>query len=547
MSGVKFEGKPKDEDDSDEDLEKAPERKEEEEEKQPLLGEPTTGPMREVMKRTLSYGGGLETDSLGGEESEREKRTFGCFAYCEKCGSATSQSCNNCYERFCDLCCCCDRKDMHTPRFLQDERVTGTKQRLHVNEQGKIYQYDHELLLTWRVLLGWTGTIFVQRAVYIILPYVAFLALVAFTACYVGIPHARKLDTARFDDFVNYIKVFIAFMLGLFLNNAFKRWWSSVTYFKRFLVSIKQLMFTMHAIGIEQELFEEIERITICSSYILNEEVHCAQLNSHRQRKVRWEKSLTQLVDNKLLTEEERKDLEDCSGCLSTGQDVLGVMSTLTWIWVGETMSLVRNQPKVAPPMYVRLLFLCQDCLAQVELLKTNLIVQLPFTYVHMLCAMVHIANILVAVSCGLTLGSAMAEAQSRVQQIENVVQEQEGHDVASEDGYLLLMLAHVGKKVLMPGGGHLVEQTYQAFQVLGMQFVVLLFQPLMYQSFLVIAHALCYPYGAGICHMPTETFIEQVRHEMTVMKQGKNNHRNRRRAVLQEQLSQREKSGATG
>merc|ERR1719158_199933 len=102
----------------------------------------------------------------------------------------------------------------------------------------------------------------------------------------------------------------------------------------------------------------------------------------------------------------------------------------MMWIWGAEVMA--GGKGDVAPPMYVRLLFLCQDCLAQVELLKTNLIVQLPYTYVHMLCFMVHLINILLALSCGLSIGSALAEVHSRTATIE---EDHGGGEYSGDDG----------------------------------------------------------------------------------------------------------------
>lgn len=487
--------------------------KEQEQKDGPEAQEGETAPL--LSGSGKSYGGEVD-ESLS--QTEDEEKGFGCFGRCETCGSAVSTKCASCCRSCCGSCCsCCEGKDLPAIRALQTEKP------FFLNSQGKIYRYDAERLLTFRVLLGCTGTIFAQHAVYIIVPYVAFLALASLFACYIGIPHARKLDTGRFNDFVTYIKVFIAFMLGLFLNNAFKRWWSSVSYFKRFLVSIKQLMFTMHAIGIPPELFTEIERLAICSSYILNEEVHCAQMSNHKQRAERWEKVLTELVESERMTPLERRDLEEQSQCTDGKSNTLGVMSTLMWIWVAEVMSSLRGDPSCPPPMYVRLLFLCQDCMAQVELLKTNLIVQLPYTYVHMLCCMVHLINILMAVACGLAMGSALAEVQSRVAHVEPP--QDEG---GVEEYFLLIRVAHA------VGRNHYIAEMYEAFQTLGTQFIMLLFQPLIYQSFLVIAHALCYPYGMGICHMPTETFIQQVHYELQVMASGSSNHRKRLASKLE-------------
>merc|ERR1719316_1992104 len=140
-------------------------------------------------------------------------------------------------------------------------------------------------------------------------------------------------------------------------------------------------------------------------------------------------------------------------------------------------MTHLKQDEQISPPLYVRLVFLCHDCMAQVEKMKTNLFVQLPFMYAHMLAVLVHSTNILMAISCGMSLGSAMSEMRERSAAI---------------------------KMAQLRGGSYvrLLGEFYAALQVLGMQFVILLIQPMLYQSFLVIADALCHPYGDQICHL---------------------------------------------
>eukprot|EP00746_Dinoflagellata_sp_MGD_P162984 gnl/MRDRNA2_/MRDRNA2_90787_c0_seq1.p1 gnl/MRDRNA2_/MRDRNA2_90787_c0~~gnl/MRDRNA2_/MRDRNA2_90787_c0_seq1.p1 ORF type:complete len:491 (+),score=90.01 gnl/MRDRNA2_/MRDRNA2_90787_c0_seq1:183-1655(+) len=419
----------------------------------------------------------------------------------------------SCCARSCGCCATCCAASHHVTTTLKDKmkpviekssKLLPAQRMLKVNHRGKVYEYDHEALLTWKSLLATTGTIFFQRRVYLVIPLCLSIALLCASIIYLCVPSARKLDTGRFNDFVTYIKVFIAFMLGLFLNNSFRRWWSAVSSFKKFLTSIKQLMYTLHAINVKEELFSEIERNTICSCYILNEEVHTAQLTDKSLRRERWLRVMNWLVSVQYLTEEEREEIEHDEQTIDHQE--LGVRTTILWTWIGETMSLVRNEPGVAPPMYVRLLFLCHDCMAQIEELKTNLTVQLPFTYAHMLAVLVHLSNVLLSISCGLSFGSALAEVRSR------------GDDIEGRDN----------RKVL--------GEFYEAWQVMAMQVVMLVIQPLLYQAFLVIAHALCYPYGDEICSMPTETFIQQMHYELDVMKNGKSNHRKRRQEALERQ-----------
>merc|ERR1719198_40077 len=198
------------------------------------------------------------------------------------------------------------------------------------------------------------------------------------------------------------------------------------------------------------------------------------------------------LEENHFLTDTELEDLELLH---RDNTSLLGIRSTTVWTWIGDSMGQVRSVPQVTPPMYVRLLFLCQDCLTQVEELKTNLTVQMPFTYAHMLASLVHMSNILLAISCGLAFGSAVAEVMERHQQLGS------GLTIANT---------------------RIIGEMYEAAQVMSMQVLMVLVHPLLYQSFLVIAHALCYPYGDDICHMPTETFIHHLHHELQVMAAGK-------------------------
>lgn len=426
-----------------------------------------------------------------------EKGGRGCCGCCPKCcapvNSATSAIGDKMKPVF-------DKVGPVASKLLPGQKM------LKVNHRGKLYEYDHEALLTWRSLLASTGTIVFQRKVYMVIPLCLGIAVTLALIVYWFVPSARKLDTSRFNDFVTYIKVFIAFMLGLFLNNSFRRWWASVSSFKKFLTSIKQLMYTLHAVNVRAELFDEIERNTICSCYILNEEVHTAQLSNPALRRQRWVSIMAWLVEMNYLTQEERDEIETDESDIDHQE--LGVRTTIMWTWIGEIMSLVREEPTVAPPMYVRLLFLCHDCMSQIEELKTNLTVQLPFPYAHMLAVLVHLANILLATSCGLSFGSAMAEVTSRHAEVEG------------------------------PGtSGRVLGEFYEALQVMFMQVVILIVQPLLYQAFLVIAHALCYPYGDEICHMPTETFIQQMHYELEIMKMGKQNHRKRREVDRQKTL----------
>lgn len=357
--------------------------------------------------------------------------------------------------------------------------------RMRTNSRGKVFEYDHESLLSWGVLLATRGPIFFEKRVWIVVPNVILVAgLCAAFICAV-LPHGAEMDVTRFTIVATYIRAFVAVVLGLFLQETLKRWWTSVSAFKRFLTAIKQLMYTLHAVGVRDELLIEVQRLSIASSFVLNHEVHLAQITEapYEIREDRWFNHMDDMGGNGLLMQEEQDKLkkEFKTFFFKSDEQPLGVFSMMIWTWIGDVMSQVRMEPNVAPPMYVRLLLLCEDCIKQVDNLKTNLSVQIPFRYTHFLAWLVHIANLLAAICCGLALGSALNE-------------------------------------VLLAKKEEIVARLHGSFQVIFMQVVILLVQPVLYQSVLVITHNLSYPFGEDESHMPTESFIEQMELDLTVM-----------------------------
>lgn len=393
---------------------------------------------------------------------------------------------------------------------------------LKTNAKGKVTHYADESLLSWQALCFTTGTIFFNRRVWIVVPYVWFVMLVSASLVYFGVPNSQRMDTTKFNDFVVYLKVFITFLLGLFLSTAFKRWWASVGSFKHFMTAIKQLMFTLHALNVVDALFDEVKRLTITSCFIMNYEVQMESESSLEKRDELFGKTVDKLQRHGYITPVEREELE------TSQKKMLGVHSTMIWTWIGEVMTRVKNEPtkfgvKPAPPMYVRLLFLCHDCMRMVEELKTNLTVQVPFSYAHMLAWMIHVANILLAISCGLAMGSAMDEMVARSDVVVgpyddsgmNEDTDAGGDGGGAAGGYADLLLLQLLRRAVPK---RILTQFYGAVQVCTMQLLVATLQPLLYQSFLVIAHSMCYPFGNKMGHMPTESFIQQLQFEMDVM-----------------------------
>jgi len=195
---------------------------------------------------------------------------------------------------------------------------------------------------------------------------------------------------------------------------------------------------------------------------------------------------LEDLVSRNLLEHGEREVL-----LTKTGKGHLQVCRTV-WSWIAEILSNVgkADGTVLIPPMFIRLLTLAQGSILKIEHLKRNVTVQTPFSYAHLLAMLVHLYITLLAVFGGLVLGSAWNEVMSRGAQLD------EGSHPP----------------------GHLMRDFYGALQVCGGQMIIMLVEPMLYIGFLDIAHMLSYPFGRERHNLPTDTFIERLHVELSMM-----------------------------
>merc|ERR1719201_2277494 len=172
--------------------------------------------------------------------------------------------------------------------------------------------------------------------------------------------YANNLETAKIEQFGTYLRVFIAFMLGLYMNNSFGRWQASVTNFRLLLTSIKQLMFQVQVMKLSQELSEDIQRKCLVACYVLDAEVRTDLSCKASACKEHWDGIFKSLEEKKLLTNEEGHSIRK----LREGQlDMdMGGHSTMIWAWIGHVVSKIKEEPSVSAPMYVRCVSIMHSC-----------------------------------------------------------------------------------------------------------------------------------------------------------------------------------------
>lgn len=354
---------------------------------------------------------------------------------------------------------------------------------LSKNESGKVYAYNNEPLLTWGIFLVKTPSIVWSWQVWVVVPCVLGTAY-GFVLMVENIVPYIDLGTETLDEFGRYLRVFIAFMLGLFMNNSFSRWQSSVSSFRQTLTGVKQMMWTLRLMNVQKALVDELERKCVLACYILEAEMRTDLGSKAADWKEQWDATWNSLRESELLTAEEEEVLrKNFTGLLDIE---MGSHSMLVWSWIGQVITKVKQEPGVLVPMYIRLVSACNTCLGLVDKLKTCVQVQVPFTYAYLLSMIVHLNNVLLAVCSGIQIGASLLELKNK--------------DVTPASAQ-----AH----------------HFHAANILTLQSLILLIQPVMYQSCLVIAHVLNHPFGDHQFQLPTETYILLMRDELKVLAVG--------------------------
>jgi len=213
-------------------------------------------------------------------------------------------------------------------------------------------------------------------------------------------PDPTHLDASKFSAITAVLTLFVTLMLSFFLSSSVGRWVNCVEGYLDLFNSIRNLSMQLHTLGVPQERIELCQRYGVLSAKFLTQELRSVQL-SPDQRKKATEDMWRKLSKGKNgLLKAEREQLELVS-------DKAGQM----WIWVGSLigrMAADGDIPGMPTPTYGRIMNLAQTAQQGLRQVRTSVIVQMPFVYVHTLATLVHINSILLAINLGLAVGTTV-------------------------------------------------------------------------------------------------------------------------------------------
>jgi len=275
-----------------------------------------------------------------------------------------------------------------------------------VTDEECITDYDPETLTNWGALINFKGSIFAQKAMWLIIILQLSTAWGIAGLLYFLAKNPENFNLESMGSVVKTLTVSIAFLLGMFLSACLGRWWDTVKSIESLFGSSKKLLMTAINLQLPDEFCHAIAHLTVLS--VLMVELEMTIRKKEGDQKENWRKRFDELEENGQLTPEERTLLERVPPM---------ERSFFSWSLLSQRLTDIRqllankdgSEDTVA---YDRICELVGVGVSSVSSLKTMMTFQIPFIYVHMLGFMVHSVNLLTAVTTGVTVGLMLASAK---------------------------------------------------------------------------------------------------------------------------------------
>jgi len=366
--------------------------------------------------------------------------------------------------------------------------------------------YDTRILYTWSVLVQTKGTVFADAA---ILKYLSGLIFAAIVSCCLVLGFLEdpyKLSITEFYNIIHYIKVFIAFMLGLFMQNCLSRWWRTVSFLSDLFLDMKKIVIFMNANDVPAAYRDTVQRLAVMSCYLLEIEVSGfysdMDLNDER-----WQQTQQYLLDEGLATAEELKHFEEIS---------VADRSLAVWSWIGVFLA---ETPNLAPPLKTNLVGMGVSAIDEIKQLKHQVMMQLPLMYSHMLALLVHVNNAMLAVVTGISVACLISDAYHSRKGIPTYHANSHGEDnqdvmdqSSFDESFLAARVLTNATHVLAAATHDTRAALYSAIQGIFVQLVSLLLQPVIYCAFLTIGGILADPFTNEKHGLPFMDYIQDLR-----------------------------------
>lgn len=347
--------------------------------------------------------------------------------------------------------------------------------------------YRTRSLTTWEAFSITYTTVWVSKDLWSMMLRLAGVVVVTAIISLLIIPNPARIKVAKFTEVSKFLNVVVGLLMGFFMSSSMNRWHSCVNGFLELLDAIRNLQMQLVALGVPEKEGNLALRYGFASAWLLYGQllVETKHLSGEasKDKHIMWKQLMKKVAridrsGNTLLLAEWEVDV------LKMTRDPPGMM----WMWVAALIGRLAQDgwiPPMASPTYGRIMNLCQSAHGGIRQVRAAISVQAPLTYTHMLATLVHINNLLNALTLGLVSGVAVGTA----------LQANEMHLYTAREAS--------------------ARETAQDWQNVAVTFLYCFFGPLLYQALLLISMHLAQPFDSEDAKIPLDRLLHQLEVDM--------------------------------
>merc|ERR1719291_431220 len=385
--------------------------------------------------------------------------------------------------------------------------------------------YRADVLTSWTSLFQLRGvkTAFSSPTAWQAMGRLLLLSIVVAVLLLIVVPNPAQMKTSKFQQIAVFLRVFVGLLLGFFLSTSVNRWFECTQGFLELYDSIRSLQVQLLALGVPEEQREKVMRYATVSGWLLGMTLQIEALPAEQDKKQAAEEMYDSLRNDAELASARTTDSE-CSGVVHRFNvlddeeisviQTMGDPASMMWIWVASYIGRMANDgwiPPMQSPTYGLLMSCVKEAHNAIRSVRQSLLVQSPFVYVHLLASLVHVNNIVNAISFGIVLGSCVGTGL-QYYRVPGVYSTSSGeHDLVSDLENLII------------------------------SFFICVVGPFLYQVLLEVCICISQPFGSEESQIPTDRLMQRLQKDLMDARRPSRRRPQRPRAM---RLPRRESDG---
>lgn len=352
--------------------------------------------------------------------------------------------------------------------------------------------YHTQPLTTWEAFNMSRGSVWCRRDLWVMMANLGGVSLLVTFITVIAVADPSTMRVSKFTSVSKFLNVITAWMLGVFLSSVIHRWYQCVNGFLELLDAIRNMQMQLAALGLPADKSHTVLRQAYASAWLLYQICLLdTRLMQKGNSKVAEVDKMWKCLESKQLSTLAVRDENHQTPLLEPNEvDALKVCrdpAAIMWTWIACRLGRFSQDgwlPAAQTPVYGRIMNIAQDAHSAIREVRAAVTIQSSLTYTHCMASLVHINNILCAVTLGIVTGICIGTTLIR-----------QG------------LHFHTGKV-----SGKELVQDHQNIAVTAAYCIL---GPLIFQSMLLIAMDVAQPFASKTSEIPVEHLLHQLELDM--------------------------------